>query len=276
MNPRIVVTGAAGQLGRVLRARLPEALAEQGGGWNRVKWCWSDLIEPAPLSGAEASAGHSLALCNLADSQSVHALLENAGAVIHLGGLSTEADWTALVAANVTGLANLYTAAAAHGVDRVLFASSHHAVGMYERGMTLNESAPPKPDSRYGVTKVFGEAVASLYAAKHGVRSWCMRIGSCTPFPRNPRMLSTWLSHDDWIRLVVAGLCADYTFEIVYGVSANDAGWWDNRRALENGYAPQDNAAEHAGSIVDSAEDPVALRFQGGHFAAAEWKGPPA
>jgi uronate dehydrogenase len=274
MTQRVVVTGAAGELGGVLRAHLAAHLGAEHarrGPWQMV---FSDRAEMAPLLPHEAAAGHRLQRCDLTDAAAVQALLHGAHAVVHLGGFSVEGDWPTLLAANVQGVVNLYEAARRNGVDRVLFASSNHAIGLYRRGERLDETSQPRPDSRYGVTKAFGENLAYLYAHKHRVRSWCMRIGSCTPEPKNARALSTWLSHGDLLRLVATGLVADYRHEIVYGVSANRDSWWDNRRAMQLGYAPQDDAAAWADRLREKrSSDPIAEAFQGGHFAAAEHEG---
>ena len=128
---------------------------------------------------------------------------------------------------------------------------------------------PPRPDGRYGATKVFMEAVAQLYADKHGLRAFGMRIGYTGPEPLDARMLSHWLHPQDLAQLIEVGLTADYQHEIVYGVSDNSATWYNNRRAEELGYRPRHSAdvfaAELAGKVT---QDPVAERYQGGSFAA--------
>ena len=87
-------------------------------------------------------------------------------------------------------------------------------------------------------------------------------------------MLSTWLSYRDLAQLVGVGLCADYHFEIVYGVSNNDRGWWDNSRAFRLGYAPQDNAELWHEQVQDvEVDSTVAGEFQGGDFAAINFTG---
>ncbi len=270
---RVLVTGAAGALGRVLRDRLPGHLATHEPG---TAWClrWSDLAEMAPLSPQEAAAGCELVRCDLADAAAVHALLDGVDAVVHLGGYSVEGPWSTLLGANIVGLINLYEAARVQGTGRVLFASSNHAIGLYRRSERIDHRAGARPDSRYGVTKAFGEDLAWLYAHKHRVASLCLRIGSCVEKPRNARMLATWLSHGDLLRLVTMGLVAEYRYEIVYGVSANRDGWWDNRRAIELGYRPEDDASRFDDELrgVLSAS-PVAEAFQGGNFAAEEFEG---
>jgi uronate dehydrogenase len=270
---RLLVTGAAGALGRVLRERLAAHLAST---WGEGTWTlrWSDRAEMAPLSAPESAAGHELVRCDLADAAVVSDLLAGVHSVIHLGGFSVEGSWDVLASANLLGVIHLYEAARRHGCDRVLFASSNHAIGFYRRGTRIDHRSPPRPDSRYGVTKAFGEDLGWLFAHKHGVRSFNMRIGSCVEAPRNARMLSTWLSYGDFLRLLDVGLRADYRYEIVYGVSANAASWWDNRRAIELGYAPQDDASTWTETLRSRVSDqPVAELFHGGHFAADEFEG---
>ena len=127
-----------------------------------------------------------------------------------------------------------------------------------------------------GVTKAFGEDMAALYAYKHGIRSFCLRIGSCLPRPDNRRALSTWLSHGDFVRLIQVGLIADYVHEIVYGVSGNKRSWYDNSNATRLGYRPLDNSEKYAEKILAKEEDisdpRVALAeiYQGGMFVAVE------
>jgi uronate dehydrogenase len=196
-------------------------------------------------------------------------------AILHLGGRSTEAEWPVIMAANIQGAVNLWEAARRHKVDRIVFASSNHAIGLYRRTTTIDHGSRPRPDSRYGLSKMFGEGIAELYAAKHGVRAMSLRIGSSFPEPVDARMLSSWLSYGDFIRLVQVGLTADYHYEVVYGVSANSRnGWWDNSNASRLGYHPQDNAeifAAKVGHIV--SDNPAAELFQGGGYLAAEFAG---
>lgn len=257
---RVLLTGAAGQLGQAVRDGLRHA-------YSLLRL--SDIAEMAP-----ARDGEEVVRCDLADRDAVAGLCAGMDAIIHLGGHPREADWDTILHANIHGAINLWEGARQHGVDRVIFASSNHAIGLYRRDTRLDHETPPRPDGRYGLSKAFGEDLASLYAYKFGVRGFCMRIGTCFPEPMNERALHTWQSRDDFVRLVRTGLTADYVFEIVYGVSANDGAWWDNSRAEALGYAPQDNAEafrDKVGHIL--APDPVDAAFQGGSFAADEFVG---
>jgi len=253
---RVLMTGAAGIVGRMLRQRLQGIYP-----LLRV----SDIGTLAP-----AGSGEEAMICDLTDADATRRLCEGMDAIIHLGGISTDEDWPVVFPANVLGLVNLYEGARLAGVDRVLFASSNHVIGLYPRTERLDHMSPARPDCFYGLTKAFGEDVARLYADKHGVRSFVMRIGTAFPDMRNERMRSTWISDRDMTALVRVGLEADYLYEIVYGVSNNTRGWWDNSNAYRLGYAPQDDAETVAAApdYAEGPEEPVAARFQGGAMAA--------
>jgi len=257
---RILITGAAGQLGRVLR----EALA---GRYQLLR-----LSDVAPLG--TPGPGEEIVTCDLADAAAVFALCEGVDAIVHLGGIANEAGWPELLRTNIAGVVNIYEGARHVGVDRVIFASSNHATGMYPVGRTLSHESSPRPDSRYGLTKAFGEDVAALYAYKHGIRSLCLRIGSCQPKPDNRRALSTWQSYGDFARLIQVGLTADYVHEIAYGVSRNTRSWWDNSAAYRLGYDPQDNAEVYAPEVETIAlATELAREYQGGNFVPEEFAG---
>lgn len=259
---RVLVTGAAGQLGRVLRARL-------AGRFPVLRL--SDRV-----SLGTAGDGEELVECELGDAQAMERLLAGVDAVVHLGGQPVEAAWPIIVEANIRGTINLWEAAHKSGCRRIVFASSNHVIGFYPRDRRIDEYARPRPDTRYGVSKAFGEDLARYYADKFGIRAFCMRIGSCMPQPVDERMLSTWLSPDDFVQLVMVGLTADYHFEIVYGVSANSRRWWNNTRAEALGYRPRDNAEAHATTVEGGRRRSlIADRFQGGSFCEYEFAGDP-
>ena len=257
---RVLITGAAGALGRQLRAGL-------AGRYPLLRL--SDIAAMDP-----AQPGEEIVTADLADVDATARLCEGVDAIVHFGGQSLEAEWATVIAANITGLVNLYEGARKAGVGRVVFAGSNHAIGLYRRTQRLDHLSPARPDSRYGVSKAFGEDLAAYYAYKHGIRSLCLRIGSCFATPRNARMLSTWLSYPDLIRLVEVGLNADYVFEVVYGVSRNSRSWWDNSNAYRLGYAPEDDAERFAAEVEHIvAEDPLDEAFQGGGFVPPDFDG---
>lgn len=257
---RILLTGAAGGLGKMLREGLVGA---------------APIIRLSSRSDlGEAAAHEEIVYADLADAAAVDRLLEGVDAVVHMGGQSTEAPWETIIASNIVGLINLYEAARKAGTQRIIFASSNHVIGMHPRTRRLDHASEPRPDSRYGISKAFGEDLASFYAYKYGISSLCIRIGSSFPEPKSRRMLSTWQSYRDLTQQIRAGLEADYLFEIVYGASANTRGWWDNGNALRLGYRPQDDSEAFAPKVEGlGEEDPVAEALQGGGFAGKEYVG---
>lgn len=255
---RLLLTGAAGGIGRQLRPRLRALCATL-----RV----SDI---GPLG--EAAPGEELAACRLEDRAAVETLLQDVDAVVHLGGISVEDCWQPILDANIVGVYHLYEAARRQGVKRIVFASSNHVTGFYGQHETIDTLAPPRPDGLYGVSKAFGETLSRLYWDRYGIQTVCLRIGSVTPAPENRRMLATWLSIDDLTRLVTASLRTPVAgHSIVFGMSDNHRVWWDNRHAAHIGYRPQDSS-EPWRAQVEAAEpawldagDPVVAR-QGGRF----------
>jgi uronate dehydrogenase len=260
MFRRILITGAAGALGQVLR---------KGVRGQAEVLRLSDRVPITPAGDCEE-----VACCDLADAGAVAAACEGVDAILHFGAQPDEGDWPVVLDANIRGAINLWEGARQAKVERIIFASSNHAIGLHRRSERLDHRTPPRCDSRYGLSKAFGEELAQLYAYKHGIRAMCLRIGTCVPEPINARALSTWLSYGDLVRLVGVGLTADYVFEIVYGVSANTRSWWDNSNAHRLGYRPQDNAESHAARLEGLRfDDPVAEAMQGGVFAADEFTG---
>ncbi len=195
-------------------------------------------------------------------------------AIVHLAGYSVEGPWEAILQANIIGCYNVFEAARRNGVKRILFPTSNHATGFYRRDQTIDHRVYPKPDSRYGVSKVFGEALGSLYADKYGMEFLMLRIGNVNPMPLDKRRLSLWFSPRDLAALVTIGIeHPDIRFEIVYGVSGNKRTWYDNSNAVRLGYRPQDDSEEYAAEVLareKSGNDPIAEKYQGGIFCTAE------
>ena len=260
---RLLITGAAGGLGKVLRTGLVGS---------------TEIIRLSSRSDIGELAPHEEHVrADLADAEAVERMLEGVDAGVHMGGQSTEAPWDVIVAANIVGCINLYEAARKAGTKRIIFASSNHVIGMYPRDRRLDHATPPRPDSRYGLSKAFGEDLACLYAYKHGVRGFSMRIGTCFPEPMNARALSSWMSYADLERLIKVGLHADYVNEIVYGVSRNTRSWWDNSNAYRLGYDPQDDAEAFADKVGHiKSTDPLEEDFQGGSFVPPEFAADPS
>jgi uronate dehydrogenase len=265
---RILLTGASGYLGTVLRPAL-RAMAPA------VR-----LTDLAPLKEGPTE-GEEFLRADLADAAQVREAMQGVDAVVHLGGVSVEAAWEPVLQANIIGTYNVFEAARQAGVRRIVYASSHHAVGYYRRERHIGPDEPVRPDSRYGVSKVFGEALGRMYADKYGMSVVAQRIGVARPEPPHPRGLLTWVSERDYVQLTERCLQAtDIHYLVVYGVSANDGALWENPGARAIGYAPQDDAAQFAEKVLAStpaaAEPPLERPFHGGWFCAMEFTGDPA
>ena len=257
---RLLLTGAAGNLGRELRPRL--------------KACCDTLRVSHRAEMGEAAAGEEIVVAPLEDRDAVHRMLEGVDAVVHMGGVATEQPFDPILAGNIVGVYNLYEAARRQGVRRIVFASSNHVTGYYRHDEVVDIDDPVRPDGLYGVSKAFGENMGRLYFERHGIETVCLRIGSAFAQPKDRRMLSTWLSFDDLERLVVAALTAPAVgFSIIYGVSDNQTLWWDNRKAGHIGYRPLDSSEPFRSAIEDSLPEPdwsdPAVIFQGGGFVRA-------
>ncbi len=256
---RLLLTGAAGALGTVLRASLP-ALSEV----LRVS-------DRQPLGAARAR--EETVPCDLGDDAGVLELTRNVDAVVHMGGVSGEAPFADLHHANILGMYHLFEGCRKNRVRRVVWASSNHVVGFYPRTRTIDATVPLRPDTNYGVTKAFGENLAQYYHDKYGIESVSLRIGSCFAKPVDRRMLATWLSYPDLVHLVERALTArTLGHTVVFGVSANPESFWDNRAAAALGFRPRDNA-ETFRADIEAATPPVGpddplVRYHGGRFAA--------
>ena len=256
---RVLVTGAAGGIGSRLRKLLP-------GIYPQIRW--SDLKKPADLEpGAEFIEA------DLADMAQVEKIVKNIDGVVHLGGYSTNGTWEQIHRANIVGCYNMFETAYRAGVERIVFASSNHAVGFYPRSQTIGINEAVRPDSDYGVSKAFGEALGALYAYKHGMRVTSLRIGNFGDEPIDKRRLSIWLKPEDLVQLIRIGLeHPDIKCEIFYGMSDNAAAWWDNSHARKFGYRPQGRAEDYRASAMAAqamlSADPVGDFFQGGTYCS--------
>ncbi|GAB2903270.1 NAD(P)-dependent oxidoreductase [Paralcaligenes sp. KSB-10] len=260
VHQKLLLTGAAGGLGKALRERLKD---------NCSVLRLSD-VQPF----GDALAGEEIVLADLADAAAVNRMVEGVDAIIHLGGVSVEGPFGPILQANILGIYNLYEAARRNGVKRVVFASSNHVTGFYRQSETINADHPARPDGMYGLSKAFGEDLSRFYFDRYGIETACVRIGSSFPEPKDRRMLATWLSFDDLHRLITACLTTPVLgHTIVFGMSRNAVTWWDNSRAHHVGYVPQDSSdvfrdAVYARTPAPDLSDP-AVQFQGGGFVKA-------
>jgi uronate dehydrogenase len=258
---RLLVTGAAGALGRVLR----EALVQDVGP-NR-EWAQLRVSDRAPLS--DARPHEEVVICDLADREAMERLLVGVDAVVHLGGQSVETPFEGICEANIKGVFNLYEAARLAGCKRVVMASSNHVTGCYDQGEFVSPEMPARPDGYYGVSKLFAEGMASMYFDRYGIETVSLRLGSVIPKAEDRRGLSTWLSYPDFFRLTHASLRAKNVGNTtVYGVSANPHKWWSESGWDKIGYVPQDSAEPLRAEIEHKVfpEGSMMAKKQGGLF----------
>jgi uronate dehydrogenase len=245
----VLVTGAAGAIGTALRERLP-AFGWTVRGFDRSR-------APGSVVGDIGSAGD------------LDAAMAGVDAVAHFAGQPTEARWSVVRRANIDGVVQVFEAARRAGVRRVIYASSNHAVGFTPVSDDLRADLAPRPDTLYGVSKVFGEALGRYYVDRYGMQVACLRIGTFDEQPRHVRSLSTWLSPADCARLVDACLRSPaLRYAIVWGVSANTRRSWSLASGEALGYEPQDDAEVYADKIEDDEPHPSDA-YVGGGFTDA-------
>lgn len=257
---KIVLTGAAGDLGSKLRKSLSEICHEL------LSTDINEITEPLE--------NERFIQADIANYDAVHALMDGADMVIHFAAIVDEKPFDDLLGPNFIGSYNVWETAYQAGVRRIIYASSIHAVGMAPVTDNVGVDAPHMPDTFYGLAKCFTEDLGRMYWEKRGLESVHLRICSCAPV-KNARALGTWLSYDDLERLVLAAISTQVTgFSIVYGVSNNDRAPVDNTKARHIGYHPKDNAEQYADQILAIAPNPdpknPAQYYIGGPFAAVD------
>lgn len=240
----VLVTGSSGAIGSALMHRLPTY------GWA--------------VRGFDRADGQ-----DVMSAADLDAALDGASALVHLAGQPTEAPWPVIREANIEGTLQVLEAARRNGVPRVVYASSNHAVGFTPNADELAADLPPRPDTLYGVSKVFGEALGRYYHDRYGLRVACLRIGTFAPRPVDLRSLSTWLSPDDCARLVDACLrSTSLGYALVWGISANTRRRWSLEAGRALGYEPADDAeayaTEVAGEVAGEVPDPSDALIGGG------------
>lgn len=264
---RVLVTGAAGSLGRVVTVGLAEL------GHDIVGLDLVPAPDGTPYAWHEADCADADAVAAVFSALSAGGSLD---AVVHLAGAPEELSLPDELTSHVVTTAALLDAMVAHRVPRIVYASSNHAVGRTPRADgDLTEHALPRPDTYYGVAKVTAEALMRLFVDRHGIDAVSCRIGSFLEEPASARGLATWLSHADGVRMVEAALTAPAPgWAVLYGISANTRGWWDLEPGRRLGYEPQDDAEDFADRIEPAADDEAEAEFVGGPFALAQFHRP--
>jgi len=260
------VTGAAGSIGRAVTVGLADRGHEIVG------------LDRVPPPDGFDGAWHGV---DCADPDAVDAVFAESAldAVVHLAGHADETDLPTSLTSHVVTTAALLDAMVEHDVTRIVYASSNHAVGRVPHprhtSEPLSDNALPRPDTFYGVAKVAAEALLALYADRYGIDAVACRIGSFRERPESVRQLSTWLSHDDCVRMVDAALTATAPgYAVVYGISANTRAWWDLEPGRRLGYDPRDDAEEFADSIEPRPTDAAEAAYVGGSFVFEEMHRP--
>lgn len=256
---KVLLTGAAGGIGTRLRKLLPAIYPDL---------ILSDLRSPPDLAPDERFVA-----ADLADAPAVERAVDGVDAIVHLGGFSVEGPWETILRANIVGTYNLFEAARRAGVKRVVFASSNHVMGFVPRTKKIGIAEIPRPDSLYGVSKAYGEALGAYYAFKHGLRVLSIRIGNVADVPVDERRLAIWLAPEDLVSLIRIGLeRQDLVYDVVYGMSDNARAWWDNSHAVALGYRPSGHSEEHARDAIAAQAllpaDPIGDLYQGGTFCS--------
>jgi nucleoside-diphosphate-sugar epimerase len=246
---RLLVTGAAGNMGRLLRPLL-----SREGRIVRL----ADLVEiddPGP--------GEEVVAADLTDADAMAKACQGVDAVLHLGGLSLEASFDDILAVNVLGTQNLLRGAVEAGVPKVILASSNHAAGFYRRGDVppgsdgLPGDVPPRPDTYYGWSKAAIESLGSLYHSRYGIDVTALRIGTCFVEPTDVRALATWLAPSDAARLIEAALAVrEPGFRVVWAISDNTRRWFSLAGARALGYEPAENAERFAEARIAADGEP--------------------
>jgi len=240
---KVLITGAAGRIGSTLGAGLRDRY--------NLRMMYHNTVLPAE-EGEEVCVG------NVADLGTMEEAVDGVDAVVHMAGFpSSRWGFESVLDANIRGTYCVYEACKRKGVGRVVFASTNHVTGYYEKnGIYTTPDMPVRPDSHYGVSKACGEAMGRYYHDAFGLAVICLRIGSFVPpekvaerrKPGSTRILSSWMSPRDTVQLVWRSIEAeDVMFGIYYGISNNTRAYWDTQNAREElGYAPEDDAEEYA------------------------------
>jgi uronate dehydrogenase len=248
---RVLVTGAAGRIGSVLREGFHRRFAV-------VRL--TDVRAVAP-----AREGEEVVHADLSDFDAVLDAAGGVDVIVHLGAIPDEDTFARLLDANIVATYHVFEAARRRGVRRVVFASTNHVTGFYPASRRIGPDDPIRPDSLYGVSKAFGEALGRLYADKFGLEVVCLRIGAFGERPGGGTSARMWLSPRDCVQLFRKSVEAeDIGFLIIYGMSKITDPFWVNPNAARIGYEPEDEVS-HAPTAEHDGE-----HLQGGRYTARD------
>lgn len=248
---KVLVTGASGRIGRTFIREY------------RNYYFFRLMLHKKPLEAFEGEVFYG----DVSDFDSVLKAVEGVDAIVHLAAdARVEAEWNSILYTNIIGTYNVFEAARLSNVKKIVYASSNHACGtiVNERDI-VGPDAPIAPDSLYGVSKVFGEALAHYYFKKHGLSIICLRIGICRdledpsqffkeylsgakvhPTYSPEKILGLWISASDMAQLIHKSLESDIKFGIFYGISNNRNPAFDiSETKAKLGYDPKDCAESH-------------------------------
>ena len=261
MKKRILLTGAGGRLGSFLREPLS-------------KICTELVSTDIKKNIGKLNKNEKYISADLANFDQICEITKDVSFVCHFGALVDELPFNEMLGPNFIGSYNVWESARLNNCKRVIYASSIHAVGMYKRTKTLRPKTPHRADGFYGLSKCFTENLARMYFDKCGIESVCLRIATCSPVT-TARSLTSWLSYDDLIRLVMRSIDTTHTgYSVVYGVSDNDRSNLSNIDSGHLGFKPKDNAEVYASKIfADDLTEELAdegNKLHGGPFASTD------
>ena len=239
---RVLITGAAGRIG----SSLAETLKDR---YNLRLHYHQHVPERPPVDDIHVA--------DVARYDEIAPALEGMDAVIHLAAdPSTRATWESVRDRNISGTYNVFEAARHAGVGKIVFASTNHVMGMYDRDRQwpIYASQPARPDSLYGVSKAFGETLARHYVDRYGMSIVCLRIGWFLPKPQDEIGLWMWLSPRDCAQVVWRAIESPIAYGVFYAISRNSRRHWDLTDTIERlGYQPEDDAELYAQDILGDA-----------------------
>ena len=248
MDDPVLLTGAGGHVGKAILQGLGD------------EYDWRLMFHNPPPEEPD----HPYVTGEIQNGTDVAAAAEGVGAIVHLAGdPRPSAPWRSVLSNNVDGTHTVYEVAVEEGVEKVVYASSNHAVGAFETDertpemyrphgdIPLDGTELPRPGNEYGVSKAAGELIGRYFHDEHGIPVCNIRIGNLNeghPPIDYERGQAMWLSMRDCAHLHDRALRADYGYEIVYGISDNDRKYYSLERAKEVlGYEPRDDSAEWDG-----------------------------